>query len=484
MPFKNQQAFRLIDPSKFEQESFRRKNIEKGIDIILGKLKGENTMTAQSYRFNSEIFTFEEAKKWMEEHNIKFIEAEKSENDNFDVDDMLIKQSFFDVFDESRLLTDKCKLTKDGFLKGRAIVTNTGIFNYMTQDAKLLRELRPPEEVFKQESLDTLKNIPTTKGHPKETVTSDNIEELQKQGIIIGFTGSNVQHDGHAVSVDYTITNKEAIKGIQDKIEKALSCGYNADLDFSKRGYAFGNNEYDAVQRNIIYNHVAVVEKGRAGDLAEIRTDEQINFSVQIIDKQKKEDKMNEVKFILDNVEYNIDKDLVKHINQLSLDKSNLSKKLEDVEKEKEEMKKELSKTKGEKDAFEKEAKDLAEKAKLVKSDEDILKAVNARIELQKLADNLKVAYDEKTSNKDIKLAIIKAKNDKLDLTDKDEVYIDACFDTIKSFVNNEIANENKKDIFAGVNNKPKVKTKQEMHDELIAKIKAESLNYKGSASI
>lgn len=82
MPYAHEHAARIIEPSKFEQDSFRRKNIAEGIDIILGKLKGEDTMTVQAYRFNADKFTPEEAKKWLKDHDIKYISFEAAAKNN------------------------------------------------------------------------------------------------------------------------------------------------------------------------------------------------------------------------------------------------------------------------------------------------------------------------------------------------------------------------------------------------------------------
>jgi uncharacterized protein len=76
MPYENEHAARVMDPGKFEDDSFRRKNIEKGIDIIIGKLKGEDKMTTQAYRFKADKWTTDEAKAWLKEHDIKYISFE------------------------------------------------------------------------------------------------------------------------------------------------------------------------------------------------------------------------------------------------------------------------------------------------------------------------------------------------------------------------------------------------------------------------
>lgn len=73
-PYPNEHAARIRDPEEFEENSFRRKALEgeKGIDIIIGKLKGEKNMTTQAYRFKVENWTADEAKKWLKDHNIKY----------------------------------------------------------------------------------------------------------------------------------------------------------------------------------------------------------------------------------------------------------------------------------------------------------------------------------------------------------------------------------------------------------------------------
>jgi hypothetical protein len=77
VPYPNEHAARIIEPDKFEPDSFRRKNITKGIDIIIGKLKGgDGKMETQAYRFDKNEFTADEAKKWLKDHDITYISFE------------------------------------------------------------------------------------------------------------------------------------------------------------------------------------------------------------------------------------------------------------------------------------------------------------------------------------------------------------------------------------------------------------------------
>jgi len=77
MPYPNEHSARIRDPNDFIADSFRSKSIETGIRIIIGKLKnGDGSMVTQAYRFKSDQFTVAEAKKWLKDHDIKYISFE------------------------------------------------------------------------------------------------------------------------------------------------------------------------------------------------------------------------------------------------------------------------------------------------------------------------------------------------------------------------------------------------------------------------
>jgi HK97 family phage prohead protease len=62
---------RVRDPGAFQEGSFRTVNIGdkgNGISAVMGRLKGETTMTIQSYIFSKEKWTTESARKWVADH--------------------------------------------------------------------------------------------------------------------------------------------------------------------------------------------------------------------------------------------------------------------------------------------------------------------------------------------------------------------------------------------------------------------------------
>lgn len=96
-PFENEHACRLRDPADFQDDSFRRtirKHDGKEYSVIMGKLKGEDTMTEQAYRYKKDIWTASEARAHCKDHKGKFEpaksinldEAKKSMRGIFDIE--------------------------------------------------------------------------------------------------------------------------------------------------------------------------------------------------------------------------------------------------------------------------------------------------------------------------------------------------------------------------------------------------------------
>lgn len=148
--------------------------------------------------------------------------------------------------------------TPEGFLKGIARVTRTGVFTYRNADGTLRRELRHPDEVFSRASLDSMRMIPITNLHPMDKlVNADTAKALS-----IGMTGENVIPDGKFVLVPIAITTQDGVSAVEAGREE-LSLGYETELEEKSGNY--DGEEFDFIQRGIMYNHLAIVDRGRAG---------------------------------------------------------------------------------------------------------------------------------------------------------------------------------------------------------------------------
>lgn len=157
--------------------------------------------------------------------------------------------------------------TAEGFLRADAYVTRSGIFNYRNPDGSKRREYRPAEEVFKQDSLNTLRSLPVTDEHPPQMLDAGNASEYQR-----GSLGDTPRRDGALVAIGVMVTDAALIEKMETKKSLQTSCGYRCDLEWTE-GVSPSGERYDAIQRNIRYNHLAVLPKGRAGSDVSVRMD-------------------------------------------------------------------------------------------------------------------------------------------------------------------------------------------------------------------
>ncbi|PWJ80634.1 hypothetical protein C7441_112176 [Pseudaminobacter salicylatoxidans] len=151
----------------------------------------------------------------------------------------------------------------DGYLVADARVARIGIQTYAGWEVgkpnlPLVRVYRPEGEVFSRDTLASFAHRPVTNDHPDEVVTADNWKELA-----VGQTADEIARDGTFIRVPLMVADAAAIKDIEGG-KRELSAGYTCDLAFEP-GTTPEGEAYDAVQKNIRANHVAIVQRGRAG---------------------------------------------------------------------------------------------------------------------------------------------------------------------------------------------------------------------------
>lgn len=170
-------------------------------------------------------------------------------------------------FDVARL--GRARRTPQGFLQVEARLTRTGVLAYSRADGSTRRELRLPEEVFADRSLETLKGAPLTDRHDGGMVTPDNVRSLQ-----IGHVGEDVRRDGDRyIAATLTIQDKDAIAAVLSGERREVSAGYNCKLQTATG--TFDGEAYDAIQREIVYNHAGIGPRGwgRAGGEVSMKLD-------------------------------------------------------------------------------------------------------------------------------------------------------------------------------------------------------------------
>lgn len=154
--------------------------------------------------------------------------------------------------------------TGDGYLVADAKVARTGVQTYLGSevgrpDLALVRLYRPPEEVFAKDAMHSYAHRPMTLEHPKDSVTAANWGDVS-----VGQTGSEVMRDGEFVRVPMVLMDAAAITAYEAGTRE-LSMGYSADIEFVD-GVTPDGQQYDAVQRQLRMNHLALVGKARGGE--------------------------------------------------------------------------------------------------------------------------------------------------------------------------------------------------------------------------
>lgn len=293
----------------------------------------------------------------------------------------------------------KAVKTDEGFIKDTPIIGRTGLLKYVRPDGTIRTEYRPPEEAFSEDSLKSIEGKPITMGH-HGLVTSSNAKQIKPVGTVL----SVAKQDGDNIRADVVIYNL-------DSNERELSCGYSLDLDETP-GVTPSGEHYDAVQRNIRYNHLAIVRKGRAGNA-------RLNFDGEQIFEEKNMEKLR-----LDTgIEYEVPAEVKVAFDAMTTEKDGL--------------KKAKDKAEAERDAAVAD-KEKAEKA-LEVAKEDGVGSDKFNEEVKKrvaLLDTAKKAGVEKADEMDeqaIKCAVIKSvRGDSVDLENKSMDYINAAFDLCK----------------------------------------------------
>lgn len=163
-------------------------------------------------------------------------------------------------------LKDGVRRTPDGYLTTVAAVAranvqayDASIFNEPPSTADgLVRLYRPESEVFHKDSLNSVAHKPFTNDHPAEDVSSSTWRD-----VAIGQLGGDVARDGESVTVPMTMMDEGAIQDWENG-KRELSAGYRCNIDWTP-GTTPDGQLYDGIQRDIRFNHVALVRAGRAG---------------------------------------------------------------------------------------------------------------------------------------------------------------------------------------------------------------------------
>ena len=145
------------------------------------------------------------------------------------------------------------KATPEGLLRAGAVLTRAGPIDYTRSELGLAGDglitvHRTIESLRHPETLDSLRGAPVTLGHPPKGVTPDNWKDE-----VVGAVAGEPSFDSNTIVGDLLIGDREALKQLDEGVRE-ISIGY--DFHLGRDGSTVGP---------IRVNHVALVERGRAG---------------------------------------------------------------------------------------------------------------------------------------------------------------------------------------------------------------------------
>lgn len=158
--------------------------------------------------------------------------------------------------------------TGEGFLICRNVpIARAGNQEYLGREigltgsdaGQVITVRRPPEEVFSDAALASFEGKPVTNDHPPDLIGPDDVSFYEKGHAQVVRRGAGEWQD--YVVADLHIHDRELINAIQGG-KREISCGYECDYVRDEDG------TYS--QKNIRGNHIAVVDRGRAGKRAAI----------------------------------------------------------------------------------------------------------------------------------------------------------------------------------------------------------------------
>ena len=208
---------------------------------------------------------------------------------------------------------DKANLSNvkfdNGMLTAKVNLTKAGVYQYLYSDGRLVKEAKLPEEIFSQATIDSANGAVITDNHPdinqdSGLVNSSNYSKLVKGNVF------NVKQDGLFLSGLEKVFDSDLQKRILSGEQIQVSIGFEQKTDWTSGEY--NGEKYDCIQRDIRINHIAHVEKGRAGEECRTILDSNKDYAImQEANNTMNETKPTKITWRVDNKDYSIDKTII-----------------------------------------------------------------------------------------------------------------------------------------------------------------------------
>jgi len=166
-------------------------------------------------------------------------------------------------------ISDNMEMTPEGYLLCENVpIGRTGWMDYLGQElpsafnepmGKICQVYRSPDELFSKATMSSFEGKSVTNTHPTANLDV-NTTPMTERGHI-----QNIRRDGDLLVADLFVKDAGLISSIQNNLMREVSCGY--DCSWNK----IEGEEDKYEQKNIIGNHLAIVENGRGGSRVAIQ---------------------------------------------------------------------------------------------------------------------------------------------------------------------------------------------------------------------
>lgn len=147
-------------------------------------------------------------------------------------------------------------------------LSKVGVFPYSGRQLgaqadpdRMYQVYRPAEELGDPETVESFKLLPWIDGHVMLGGARDGYTPAEKKGVN-GVIGEKVYFKGDTLYGNIKLFSEEMADAVDaGKVE--LSCGYRCTYEFTPG--EFNGQKFDAIQRRVRGNHLALVDQGRMG---------------------------------------------------------------------------------------------------------------------------------------------------------------------------------------------------------------------------
>jgi len=293
---------------------------------------------------------------------------------------------------------------QNGWLRVDGYIARAGLLEYLRSDGSAWVEYRPPEEAFNTDSLESFSLVPLTNNHPPTGLLDAENTKLFQVGTV-----ETPHQDGDKIRAKILVTDSAVVSQMAaGKVE--LSCGYLCDLEMTPG--EIDGKRYDAIQRNVRGNHVALVAAGRAGPEIRVRMD---NANAEMVPFTPKGQTMHKIR--IDDVEFEVAENAAQAFEKHEKAQGEIIA----------EVRAELEKAKARGDSAEAEV--VALKAELAEAPVKVKAALEARVALEAKAKELTGTEKfDGLSDLDV-MRNVAAHVLSLNMDGKSDAYVMACFD-------------------------------------------------------